>query len=80
MVSGISFGGHLPPEPDLVRELINMMFTQECEDEMVTRQLSPYKEEKSDTVPTVRSFLLQLLLKHKYVAYTTLSFIYAYTV
>jgi len=75
LVSSLCFGAHSAPEPDLIKMLIDMVFTerqetegQETEGQEVevgTRDFSPYHEVRSDKVPIIRSFLLRLLLEHK---------------
>ena len=65
VVSSLSFGAHSAPEPDLIMMLINMVFTEGQEADVGTRDFSPYRQAKSDEVPIIRSFLLQLLLEHK---------------
>ena len=68
LVSTLCFGTHSAPEPSLIEMLINTVFTERQETEVGTREFSPYHEAKSDKVPVIRSFLLQLLLEHKWVA------------
>ena len=65
LVSTLCFGTHSAPEPSLIEMLINTVFTERQETEVGTREFSPYHEAKSDKVPVIRSFLLQLLLEHK---------------
>jgi len=65
LVSSLCFGGHSAPEPDLIKMLINMVFTEGQETEVGTRDFSPYHGGRSDKVPIIRSFLLRLLLEHK---------------
>ena len=65
VVSNLCFGGHKPPEPDLIKILMDTVFTAK-EDSVGTRAMTPYDGD-ADQVPVVRSFLLQLLLEHKYV-------------
>jgi hypothetical protein len=67
VVSNLCFGGHKPPEPDLIKMLMNAVFTEKKEDASAldTRDMTPYQADP-DQVPVVRSFLLQLLLEHKY--------------
>ena len=60
VVSSLCFGGNAPPEPELINVLMDTILT-----ESKTRELTPYKDVKPDDTPTVRSFLLQLLLEHK---------------
>jgi len=65
LVSLLCFGTHSAPEPDLIKMLINMVFTEGQEAEVGTQDFSPYHEVRSDEVPIIRSFLLRLLLEHK---------------
>ena len=60
LVSTLCFGGSAAPEPELIKMLLDTVFTEKQE----TKEFS-YKEVKSDQVPVIRSFLLQLLLEHK---------------
>ena len=78
VVSRLCFGQSSPPEDELVAMLLDIMFTEQGEKRegeaggegegvrRGTRDLTPY-EEKKDENPIIRSFLLQLLLEHKYV-------------
>ena len=67
VVSNLSFGGHKPPEADLIKMLMSTIFAEKKQDaSLSTRDMTPY-EADPDHVPVVRSFLLQLLLEHKYV-------------
>ena len=68
LVSTLCFGTQSPPEPPLIAMLINTVFKEREETELETQELSPYRETKSDKVPVIRSFLLQLLLEHRWVA------------
>lgn len=74
VVSVLCFGQSSAPTDDLIEMLLDNVFTEgrvEAEDKggergkWRTRTLSPYKAERRDKSPTVRSFLLQLLLEHK---------------
>ena len=77
IVSNLCFGRRKLPEPDLIKMLMDTVFTEkEPEAEtssMYTRDMTPY-EADPDQVPVIRSFLLQLLLEHKYVCALTLPF------
>ena len=64
IVSQLCFGGRVAPEPDLIKMLLNNIFTEKTDS---TRELTPYKDDKPDKIPTIRSFLLQLLLEHRHV-------------
>ena len=64
-VSRLCFGQETPPEPAVVKELINSVFT-EKQGELETRE-SLLQSGKEDKVPVIRSFLLQLLVQHKWV-------------
>ena len=71
VVSSLCFGGVTAPEPDLITMLMEIVFNEKSEScidentELETRELTPYKVVSSDKIPTIRSFLLQLLLEHK---------------
>ena len=58
-----------PPEDELIDKLIETVFSVSSEDKTIaqTRELTPFlKQEKfNDSVPVVRSFILQILLDHK---------------
>lgn len=66
IISNLCFKGQSAPEPDLVKMLLDTVFMER--DQLHTQDLTPYKDDKSagDKIPTVRSFLLQLLLEHRY--------------
>lgn len=61
IVSNLCFGGDIAPESKLIKMLLGTMFAES------TQELTPYSKVKTDEVPTIRSFLLQLLLEHRYV-------------
>lgn len=68
VVSSLCFGGSAAPEPNLVKMLMDVVFNESGVDsrpELETRDLTPYNIVSSDKIPTIRSFLLQLLLEHK---------------
>ena len=73
VVSGLCFSQSKAPEEKLVEMLLGIVFTErpgkearETDGRLDTRELTPYKTDKSDENPVIRSFLLQLLLQHKY--------------
>ena len=77
VVSSLCFGQATAPEDELIEMLLNIVFTEQAEKRggedgegarQGTRDLTPYKQ-KSDDKPIIRSFLLQLLLEHKYVSH-----------
>jgi len=49
-----------PPEPDLIMMLMDIVFAEKS-----TKILTPFKNEKADPVPVIRSHLLQLLLEFR---------------
>ncbi len=61
VVSSLCFGQPVPPEEDLIKELLKLVVTENNK----TREFS-YSEKVEDKVPVIRSFLLQLLMEHKY--------------
>jgi hypothetical protein len=63
VVSQLCFGERAAPEPDLIIMLLNTVFIRNTDS---TQELTPYKNDKVDRVVTIRSFLLQLLLEHRY--------------
>ena len=66
VISTLSFGGIDGPEPQLVRLLLDMVFIDGEDEQVTTQELTPYKGEQ-DSVPVIRSFILQLLLEHRFV-------------
>ena len=75
VVSSLCFGQSSAPEDALVMVLLDIVFTEQKEVEeggegkggkRGTRNLTPFKDDVKDKLPVVRSFLLQLLLEHKY--------------
>uniref|UniRef100_A0A1X7TWB5 RZ-type domain-containing protein n=1 Tax=Amphimedon queenslandica TaxID=400682 RepID=A0A1X7TWB5_AMPQE len=60
VVSSLCFGQLNPPEPDLIKELLNVVFT----DQQKTREFTYSERQRNDSVPVIRSFLLQLLLEY----------------
>ena len=63
VVFELCFGGRAPPEPALIKMLLNTVFVEKTDS---TQELTPYKDAKVDKIPVIRSFLLQLLLEHRY--------------
>lgn len=63
VVSSLCFKREAAPEPNLVSMLLDTVFLEK--DEPTTQDLTPYKDGKPDKIPTIRSFLLQLLLEHR---------------
>ena len=61
VVSSLCFGQTELPEPRLIEELLKVVFTEKDE----TKEFTYSDKEKTDKVPVIRSFLLQLLLEHK---------------
>ncbi len=59
VVSSLCFGDIEAPEPDLIKLLLDTVIQ-----DTQTSKFSPYDDQ--DKTPTIRSFLLQLLLEHKY--------------
>ena len=66
LVASLCFGGNEAPESKLIELLLDSVYKVEKEEEPSTQDLTPYNEFKADKVPTIRSFLLQLLLEHRY--------------
>ena len=65
VVSSLCFGGPSVPEPQLVKLLLDTVFIESSEERISTRELTPYQNEGHDSVPVIRSFILQLLLEHR---------------
>ena len=66
VVSTLCFGGQRAPEPDLIKMLLDIIFTESDSDlGMGTRDIMPLEDEKNDKIPVIRSSLLQLLLEHE---------------
>ena len=63
VISTLCFESNMinPPEPDLIKMLMNIVFVEGN----TTRILSPFKNEKADPTPVIRSYLLQLLLEFR---------------
>ena len=66
VVSTLCFGGDRAPEPDLIKMLMEIIYTEKKDAGVITQDLTPFTEGKKDKVPVIRSSLLQLLLEHKY--------------
>lgn len=60
MVSSLCFGQPVPPEPQLIQLLLNIVFDEE---NSILRQFQ--NEESGGTIMHIGSFLLQLLLEYK---------------
>ena len=76
VVSRLCFGQSSAPEYELIKMLLDIVFTVPREVEeggegegvrIGTRNLTPFKDTPGDKQPVIRSFLLQLLLQHEYV-------------
>lgn len=65
VISSLCFGGSSVPEPQLIKLLLNTVFVDGTDEGIATRELTPYLSKKHDTVPVIRSFILQLLLEHR---------------
>lgn len=65
VVSSLCFGGPGVPEPQLVKLLLDTVFIESGEERISTRELTPYQNEGHDSVPVIRSSILQLLLEHR---------------
>ena len=62
VVSSLCFGGSEAPENELIKTLVDTIL---CGDQ--TRDLTAQgSDAKPDKTPTIRSFVLQLLLEHRY--------------
>ena len=69
VVSTLCFGQATVPDGDLIEMLLNLIFTAATSADGATtstKQLTSHKQ-RTDEVPVIRSFLLQLLLGQKYV-------------
>ena len=64
VVSTLCFGGQSAPEPELIKSLMEIVFT---EDSDLVSPITETGGSKSDKVSVVKSSMLQLLLEHKYV-------------
>ena len=73
VVFRLCFGQSHAPEEKLVMMLLDVVFTKErsvpeyAELKHGTRKLTPFKDTAADETPVINSFLLQLLMEHKYV-------------
>ena len=63
IISNLCFGGEAAPESKLIKMLLDTVFAES------TQELTPYKQVKPDKSPTIRSFLLQLLMEHRYLVF-----------
>eukprot|EP00118_Oscarella_pearsei_P024118 m.299185 g.299185 ORF g.299185 m.299185 type:complete len:1371 (+) comp40786_c0_seq51:168-4280(+) len=65
LVAVYTFNEHArtPPKSELV-QLLMVLVAQQHTGKTVTRAFSPFESDAIDVTPTVRSFLLQLLLRH----------------
>ena len=65
IISKLSMG-KTAPEDELIEKLLDTVFTTGPDKEgPETKDLTPFLKSKNDSVPVVRSFLLQLLLQNK---------------
>lgn len=62
VVSTLCFGGQSAPEPDLIKNLMEVVFTKDMD---LVSPLIDAKGNMKDEISVVRSSLLQLLLEHK---------------
>ena len=62
IVSTLCFGKQEVPEPELITMLMGLMLTEK------KSVISSSSDRKMDTIPVIKSSLLQLLLEHKYEA------------
>ena len=70
VVSTLCFGQATVPDGDLIEMLLNLIFTEATSADGTitsTKQLTSHKQ-RTDDVPVIRSFLLQLLLGQTYVS------------
>ena len=61
LVSTLCFGQRGLPEPELVKRLMNIVFASDTD----TKAFTYSDKTATDKHPVIRSFLLQLLLKHE---------------
>ena len=61
LVSTLCFGQRDLPEPELVKRLMNIVFTSD----KTTKDFTYSDKTATDKNPVIRSFLLQLLLEHE---------------
>eukprot|EP00731_Ephydatia_muelleri_P016208 Em0009g632a len=64
VVSVLCFGFGAP-ENRLIEMLIDTVFLESSNAQIITKNLTPYIGAKPDTVPVIRSFLLKLLIDHR---------------
>ncbi|XP_069729030.1 E3 ubiquitin-protein ligase RNF213 [Phaenicophaeus curvirostris] len=67
VVTTMSFKDNEPPEPQVIQELLNLLFVHRSSDHptVCTKFLSPFNDEV-DEIPIVRSVVLKLLLKYSF--------------
>ena len=68
LVAVYSFNEHArtPPQRDLVQLLMHLITRKRTGEAATTRAFSPFTSDAIDATPTVRSFLLQLLLRYTF--------------
>ena len=69
VISSLCFGGVGVPEPELVKLLLDTVFIDSDDKQISTRNLTPFLKER-DSEPVIRTFVLQLLLEHRFGAIT----------
>ena len=69
VISSLCFGGVGVPEPELVKLLLDTVFIDSDDKQIYTRNLTPFLKER-DSEPVIRTFVLQLLLEHRFGAIT----------
>ena len=69
VVSSLCFSQQSAPEDELIQKLLDLIFTETSQEEgsvkITTRELAC--KPKKDETPIIRSFMLQMLLTHKYI-------------
>lgn len=63
VITFLCFGGSNIPESALVKLLIQTIFER---DETRTQDITPFDDSKMDRKPTIRSFLMKLLMDYRY--------------
>ena len=66
VVSSLCFG-YGTPEDQLIKMLIDTVFSEKGDSEVTTKELT-YSETTTDSVPVIRSFLLKLLVDQRLAA------------
>ena len=68
VVSSLFFGQAGPPDDGLVERLLKIVFTVSDSGELGRGDLTPFMKSSDGDIPIIRSFLLQLLFRDRYIS------------